>query len=188
MSNDEARTETARTRTPRNRLVKTMWLGGIVAALFAAFLLGSLIGPNALASTGGLFGAGGHGCFLRHGRHDALRDAAEAGKHARFAAEWILRTVDATEDQKKRVGTIVESLAADLASVAQEHRGNREAFLQALTGPEIDRAALQRIREAQFGLFDRASTRVVDALADAAEALTPEQRASLIEAAERFHH
>jgi Spy/CpxP family protein refolding chaperone len=50
-----------------------------------------------------------------------------------------------------------------------------------LTQPSIDRAALEALRAEQLALADAASKRFIQALGDAAEVLTPEQRRNLDE-------
>jgi len=48
-----------------------------------------------------------------------------------------------------------------------------------LTQQTIDRAAIEKLRVDQIAVHDAASKRLVQAVADAAEALTPEQRRKL---------
>jgi Spy/CpxP family protein refolding chaperone len=50
-----------------------------------------------------------------------------------------------------------------------------------LTAPTIDRTAIERLRTEQMGLAESASKRIAQALADAAEVLTPEQRRKVSE-------
>jgi periplasmic protein CpxP/Spy len=50
-----------------------------------------------------------------------------------------------------------------------------------LTQPGIDRAAIEAFRAEQLALADAASKRLTQALGDAAEVLTPEQRRRLDE-------
>jgi len=57
-----------------------------------------------------------------------------------------------------------------------------------LAQPTIDRATLGDIRHAELQLADTASERLVTALADVAEVLTPEQRTRLLEFTSRWHH
>jgi periplasmic protein CpxP/Spy len=45
-----------------------------------------------------------------------------------------------------------------------------------LTAPTIDRSAIERLRAEQIGLAETASKRIAQALADAADVLSPEQR------------
>jgi uncharacterized membrane protein len=68
------------------------------------------------------------------------------------------------------------------------HSQNRQALLQALAQPTIDRATLGDIRHAELQLADTASEQIVTALADVAEVLTPEQRIKLLEFTSRWHH
>ena len=58
--------------------------------------------------------------------------------------------------------------------------------MAALKQPTVDRAALKEIRTAELQLADSASDRLLNAIADAADALTPEQRGKLAEMADRF--
>jgi len=50
-----------------------------------------------------------------------------------------------------------------------------------LAAPTIDRAALEQVRVAQMQSADARSRRTLQAMADAAEVLTPEQRAKAAE-------
>ena len=81
---------------PRSRLVKSLWLGGVVAALALSFFIGSVVAQSE-ASPGAFGGfAGHHG----HGRHAALstpEGVEKAREHVRDVAEWVLRSVDATD-------------------------------------------------------------------------------------------
>jgi Spy/CpxP family protein refolding chaperone len=52
----------------------------------------------------------------------------------------------------------------------------------------VDRAGLEEIRKAEIALADEASKKLVQALADVSEVLTPEQRQALLEHAQRFRH
>ena len=62
----------------------------------------------------------------------------------------------------------------------------RKEMIAALIEPNVDRAELDRIRSAEMALMERGSRRIVTALADAADMLTPEQRAQLAQMAERW--
>jgi Spy/CpxP family protein refolding chaperone len=57
-----------------------------------------------------------------------------------------------------------------------------------LDAPTIDRAALERVRAAHVAEVDQASRIIVQGLADAAEVLTPEQRAKVAAALGRPDH
>jgi len=83
---------------------------------------------------------------------------------------------DATPKQKSKLLEIAGSVHADLGAIhaqfGQVHQRAHDILLQ----PVIDRGALEALRVEQMQRIDSASKRVVAALADAAEVLTPEQR------------
>ena len=147
---------------------------GALAALFAAR-------PIAAAVQGG--GWHGHG---RWGHHRMNPEAAK--EHVQLAAKWALRSVDATEEQQEKVGKIVTATVEDLSALHARHRANRDAFVGGLTGTSVDRAGLEEIRKTELALADEASKKLVQALGDVAEVLTPEQRQALLEHAQRFRH
>ena len=76
----------------------------------------------------------------------------------------------------------------DLSPVQEQHLAQRQAWLEALQQPSIDRQALEELRQAKLHLAETASSRLVEALADVAEVLTPEQRAELTVLAARWYH
>jgi periplasmic protein CpxP/Spy len=76
----------------------------------------------------------------------------------------------------------------DLAPIREQHLQNKQTMLQSLTQPTINRAVLGDIRRAELQLAETASERMVAALADVAEVLTPEQRTRLAEFMSRWHH
>jgi Spy/CpxP family protein refolding chaperone len=125
----------------------------------------------------------GHG---RWGHHGMNPDAAK--EHVQVATKFALRGVDATEEQQEKVGRIVAAAVEDLSTLHERHRANREAFAGRLTGPTVDRAGLEELRKAELALADEASRKLVQALADAADVLTPEQRQALLEHVHRFRH
>jgi Spy/CpxP family protein refolding chaperone len=103
-----------------------------------------------------------------------------------FGTDWVLSRVEATEEQKTRIKAIVQAALGDLAQVRDQHLQHRQAFIEALKQPSVDRAALHQLRQAELGLAESASQRLVDAIADAADVLTPEQRGKLAEMASQF--
>jgi Spy/CpxP family protein refolding chaperone len=155
---------------------------------------GILIGLAALAAVAPRASAyralAGHG-FGGHGRRGfgahVLKDPAAAKQHAGVAVEWVLRGVSATEEQKQQARRITDRLIDEIRPSLEKHHAFREAMARELAKPEIDRGALERLRQEEIALADQASKAAVAAIADLGEVLTPEQRADLVAFAHRFH-
>jgi Spy/CpxP family protein refolding chaperone len=163
---------------------RSIWLGGGIVAGLAAL---AALAPRAWA----LHGWSGHGGSWAHrrggfGAH-LLKDPEGAKRHAGMAVEWALRGVDASEGQKAEARRITDRLVDGLGPLAAKHREHREAIHGMLAGSEVDRAALEQLRRQELTLADQASKLAVDAFADLAEVLTPQQRQELVGFARRFH-
>ena len=158
-------------------------VGGLIAALVAIVLLGGVLLSSSFANAAGHW-FGRH----RHGGEEGRFDPERAHEHARLAVEWLSGYVDVDDAQREQLDSILSRSVDDLVELSQGHQSNRGAFVDLLRQPVIDRAALEEIRRSELDLAEEASRRLVDALADAAQVLTPEQRGQLVELAERFHH
>lgn len=169
-------------RRPRRGLA----LGVILAGLLGLLLVGATALSASLASAApGWWGHEGHRRWghFRGGPHDPER----ARERAELAVGWVLRYVDASDEQERQVQAIVGDTAEQLLGLAGQHHAHREAFVSALLESDVDRAELEAIRRAELELAEVASAQLIDALADVAEVLTPEQRQQLVELAQHFH-
>ncbi len=163
--------------TRRRRFVTGLVAGGVLGGLMA-----TAIGAWS-SNHGGPGGWHGGGRWCRGtASPEAQRERAE------FAIDWVLNKVNATDEQRARIKTIVATTLQELAPARDEHRQHREAFLVALTQPSVDRASLEDLRRAELQLAEGASQRIVTALAEVADVLTPEQRAELVKMAQRWRH
>ena len=97
----------------------------------------------------------------------------------------VLGLVDASTEQRQKVRSILENAGNDLYPIRQQRMENRKQIGQALAAATIDRPKIEALRQEQLKLNDTASKRMTDAITDAAEVLTPAQRAELAKRMER---
>lgn len=137
--------------------------------------MGEHRGPMMMAQSGGPGGHPGHG----PGARAMNPEQAKARMNERIRR--MLAGVGASEQQITQVQGIWASAMTDLAAIRSDRVAGRQAIADVLSRPTIDRRALEDARKQQQALADRASQRFTQALADAAEVLTPDQRAKLSE-------
>jgi len=129
----------------------------------------------AVAALGGSAFAAGSGHERSHGHSPWTMDAAQADKHIEMMVEHILP--GGTAAQKSRVTEIAKACFNDVKPIHQQLQEGHEAMTKLLAQPSIDRAALENLRADHVKKMDQMSRRVLAAAMDAAEVLTPEQRA-----------
>ena len=155
---------------------------GILYGVFGTLAVMTLVAAVPIAASvrqGGLHGM--HGRFGHRMNPEAMHE------HLKVGVKWALRDVDATAEQQARMEAIVTAAVTDLHRLKGQHVANRDEFRGELGGATVDREALERIRKAELALADEASRRLVQAVGDAAEVLTPEQRQKLLERHGRRH-
>lgn len=122
---------------------------------------------SAVAQSHAMHGMSGHGGM------------SEAALNVHFDKMLAQMLPDGTPGQKTRLKAITKGVHADHRLVhAQFEQAHRRAH-DLLLRPVVDRAGLEALRVEQVHQVDVLSKRVVGALADAAEVLTPEQRVRL---------
>lgn len=165
MEQDRQETGIAETGANKGRR-RTGWIvAGGVAVL-------ALAGIGAAGAMGGGEGMG-HRFMeigMKHGGHFAGRGLGRA-----------LDAVDATDDQEDRIWAIVDGARAELRPTMRGFRDTRTAVMELIAAPTIDRAAVEKLRAERIAAIDEASKKVTAAAIEAAEVLTPEQRAKLVE-------
>jgi protein CpxP len=149
-------------RNPRRR-----WLIGV--ALIGAFAAGGLTLPVIAvqaqdAAMSGMMGGPGHG-------------AMQGAMMAHIAQ--MLDKVGASPEQKSRIAAILHDGFGSMGAMHADMHATHARLHDLLTAPVVDRQALEALRASQIAAFDQASRKLVDAMADAAEVLTPSQRAKL---------
>jgi Spy/CpxP family protein refolding chaperone len=123
-----------------------------------------------------------HGPMMGHGFGFGAGpvDPAVMGKRIDAMVQWMLADIDATDDQRTRISTVLKAAANDLAPLRKQHMEARRTTMQLLAAPTIDRAQIESIRVQQLQLADTATRRMTQAMTDAAEVLNPDQRAKLV--------
>jgi len=124
----------------------------------------------------------GHGPM--HGGWEQM-DPETMGKRIEAMTAFRLADIDATPEQKSRIAAIMKGAANDLVSLRGQGRELRRKSMQLLAAPTIDRAQLEAVRVQQTQMLETVSRRMLQARMDAAEVLTPDQRAKLAERMQR---
>jgi Spy/CpxP family protein refolding chaperone len=123
-----------------------------------------------------------HGPGFMSGEFDPARVEDGADRAVRHLAIEI----DATNEQQEKLRAIVKGVVKDLLPIREKAVSARERGRVLLTQPTVDRTAIEALRAEQLSLVDAASKRFAQALGDAAEVLTPEQRRKLDERITEF--
>lgn len=154
-------------------------VSGAVIALALAALIGSALAGSANAGWG--WGPGGSRFGHHHGPMVATLEPAEVKERVERMVAHLAIEIDATEEQKQKLTAIFLGAANDLLPLRAEMMESRHAdeLVGLLTAPTVDRAAIETFRAEKLGLADQASRRIAEALGEAAEVLTPAQRAEI---------
>ncbi len=106
-------------------------------------------------------------------------DPAKMEKRAERMAKHLSVAVDATPQQTEKLVAIAKTLALDMAPLRADLRKNRQAAVDILASDNLDREALEKLRADQMTRWDQASKRMLQALTEASQTLTPQQRSQL---------
>ncbi len=161
MSNEESNARSRR----RWKIAGLLALGGVVL----------------LAGAFGVARAGGFGPMAFCGGHHG----AMARDFMEFRVGKLLKQVNATDSQQQQVTAILDGLFAKHQGMATLHQQLHQELVAALTGPTVDRAAIEAVRAEAVGRIDQDSKDLAKALGDIAEVLTPAQRAQLAQLAQQ---
>lgn len=164
--------------TPRRRR------SGVLVATIATLGL-AVAGAGYVAASGTSAGHGGLPVAMAGGPFAGFMHARGGDRMGGMSdfVEWrierTLRDVGASAEQIARIREIADGARADVLPRMREMHGTREAVRDILTAPTIDREAAERLRAERFEEFEAVSERITQAMLDAAEVLTPEQREAL---------
>jgi protein CpxP len=146
---------------------RRLWRGAVLGV--------ALLGLGAASG----FAAGSvHGMpwwLMKAGAHHGLNPERVA-KHMDRRVDRVLDRVDATQEQRDKVSGILKGALADVTGLGIRPFETREKFIALMRADTIDPAAFEALRAEQIGAADAASKRVVQAVTEAAQVLTPAQR------------
>jgi Spy/CpxP family protein refolding chaperone len=160
---------------------KTMFVAMALAVAVVVGLTGSM-----LSTALGQGYVWRHFAWQRDGLFDGRLNQAEIDDRIDRLTKHLAIELDATPDQQMKIAGIAKAAVTDLRPMREQAQAARVRALNLLTSPSIDRGAIERLRSEQIELADTASKRIGQALADASDVLTPEQRRRLAEWIARF--
>ncbi len=149
-------------RTPPRR--------GRGALLLVVVALAAGLGGGALSR------AFGHGFGWHHGGWGPPATEAQAEDRIERMTKHLAIELDASPEQQAKIAAIGKAAVGDLWPMREKAHAARGRAIALLTGPNVDRNAVEQLRLEQIALADAASKRIAQALADASDVLTPEQR------------
>jgi Spy/CpxP family protein refolding chaperone len=111
----------------------------------------------------------------------AAGDVAEmgpGGMHGRMHARMdkILTAAGATDGQRAQIKSIWQGLRPQLKAAHQEHFKIRQQIQQALAAPNIDPAAIEKLRQQSLQSMDKTSALITQGMVSTAQVLSPDQR------------
>lgn len=96
-----------------------------------------------------------------------------------FLGGRLLKDVGASDAQQKQIRDIFESARKDLKTQHEQGRQWHDQMAALLSAPTVDAAAVEQLRQQMNAQHEAASKRMTQAMVDAANVLTADQRAKL---------
>jgi periplasmic protein CpxP/Spy len=153
--------EKPRALPPRRRLLRRSLLGlGVVAGLG--------VGGYALAMGGG-FPGGFHGPW----------DPAKRLEHMQAFSKRVLDGIGASTDQENKIHDIIANAFTAVNKDRKPPEEIRKRMTELMKSPTVDRAAIESLRAEMVAKFDAHSKVIANAIADAGNQLSAEQRSQL---------
>lgn len=151
--------------------------GRAAAVILIVALAGGLVGAFATTSFSQGFGPPWH--MTVRGPFGGPLTTEQMVDRADRMVRHVAIELDANADQQAKLETIVKSAVTDLAPMRDKIRTTRQKVRELLTAPTVDRTAIEKLRAEQVATVDALSKRIAQAVGDAAEVLTSDQRRKL---------
>lgn len=174
--------------SPKSRTSKGKVIGLLTAG---TLVIGGIFSVQAIAQSNSFqhlkteIGYKGH---WRGGDHKRFSEMTQEEMQSRVTrvVKHIAIEIDATDEQTAKIITLVMAVANDMKPLHQTMHASREQIQALLLSDQIDRAALEKLRAERVAEVDQMSKTLIQAVADAAEVLTLEQRKVLDERVREF--
>jgi protein CpxP len=155
--------------------------GRAAAIILGVALAGGLVGAFATKAFSQAFGPTWHMTVMgpMRGPFGGLLTPQQIADRADRAVRHLAIELDASADQQAKLETIVRSALGDLVPMREKVFAARQQAHELLTQATIDRGAIEKLRAEQIATMETISKRLVQAVGDAAEVLTPDQRRKL---------
>lgn len=163
---------------------KQRWaLGALIAATTASVVLslsawaGGDEPPSRMPPHGmGMMGAGG-------GNMGDMGGMPFGGCHL----QRLLDDAKVSDVQRTQIQQITDRAQSDLKALHEEGKGLHEQGLKLWAAPKIDAGAAEKLRQQMQAHHDKVSKRLMQAMLDVGNVLTPEQRAIVAKQMEKRH-
>lgn len=146
------------THRPAVRAVRTVLLAMLLA-------ISASVAVSAWAQPGG------------HGR-GVMVFGASPERMAR-GIDHMLDGLNASDAQRNQIKQIAQAAAADMKAQREAGRALRDKAAQIFAASTVDAAAAEAVRQQMLVQHDQGSRRMMQAMLEASQVLTPEQRAKL---------
>lgn len=151
--------------------------------------MAAIIGIGAVAQS-----AGGDGEGRGWGMHRMMGEHGKGGhgkgdRGGRFMENRlgdVLKDAGASQEQADKIKTLLQQARTDMEPMREGMRNSRDDLVALLKAPTIDTAAVEKLRSDRIAAMDEASKKAVASIVEAANVLTPDQRAKLATELENF--
>ncbi len=141
-----------------------------------------------LASDGGSWHGGWRGGWHGRGQHGRFANMtdAEIEKKIDRVVKHIAIEIDATSEQQTKITALFVAVAKDVKPMRSQMQDSARKVRELLLAENIDREAFEKLRAARLADAERVSKTIVNAITEAAEVLSYDQRKVLEERIQQF--
>lgn len=120
---------------------------------------------------------------MMHGPGHDMGGMPFGGRHL----QRLLDDAKVSDTQRLQIKQIVDKAQTDLKALHDESRGLHEQGLKLWAAPKLDAAATEKLRQQMAAHHDKVSKRMMQAMLDVGNVLTPEQRATVAKQLAKRH-